>query len=64
MIDDSVSMVFRDGTKMSGRDSGHQIQAVRDQFGAVTSRVDAVVFLRSTDKEEDWVCVWGVKSHR
>jgi hypothetical protein len=32
-------------------------------FSALVSRVDAVMSLKSTDKNEDWVGVWGTEIH-
>jgi hypothetical protein len=32
-------------------------------FSAVSSRVDAVFPTKSTDKGENWVCVWGMETH-
>lgn len=58
---DSVHLYFADGTNLHGvRDSIiAAAQAVRSTYKSVTSRVDAVVPLKSTDKNEQWVCIWG-----
>ena len=58
---DTVELYFSDGTNFKGpRDSALAAgQSFRNMFTAVTSRVDAVVPLKSTDKNENWVCVWG-----
>ena len=58
---DSVTMQFHDGFIMhASRDS---ITAVgkkqRGKFARVTSSIDACVALRSIDKDEEWVCIWG-----
>jgi hypothetical protein len=61
---DSVEMHFWDGEMMkSVKDSIIAAgQKIRDNFSAVTSRVDAVTALKSTDKNENWVCVWGMET--
>lgn len=58
---DTVELYFSDGTMFKGsRDSAVATgQNVRNMFSAVTSRVDAVVPLKSTDKNQNWVCIWG-----
>lgn len=57
---DSVTMIFSSGDIMMGkRDSIiAQGKAFRNSLGTVSSQVHAVVPLRSTDKNEDWVLVW------
>jgi len=57
---DSVTLVLGSGEMMAGkRDSIiAQSKAYRNQFTNVTSQVHAVVPLKSTDKNEDWVLVW------
>lgn len=58
---DSVHLYFADGTAMHGpRDSiVASAQAFRNSYKSVTSHVDAVVPLKSADKNEQWVCIWG-----
>jgi hypothetical protein len=60
---DTVDMVLAGGTRMhASRDSMiASVQHYRDIFAAVTSRVDAVLATKSTDKNEDWVSVWGTE---
>jgi len=62
---DSVELHFSDGGMMRG--VGDSViaagQQFRDNYSAVTSRVDAVTSLKSTDKNEDWVCVWGMETN-
>ena len=62
---DSVEMIFTDGSRMHAtRDSIiASTNGYRSQFSSVKSTVDAVVPLRSTDKNEDWVTVWGKEIH-
>jgi hypothetical protein len=58
---DSVEMYFADGNKMhSSRDSVlAAAQSFRNMYTKVTSTVDAFTALKSTDKDENWVCIWG-----
>ncbi len=62
---DSMSMNFADGMVMNGtRDSILASgQAYRNSFKSVSSRVAAIVPLKSTDKNENWVCIWGTETH-
>ena len=58
---DSLEMHFADGSEMKGsRDSIIAAsQRYRDMFSHVESSVSAVIPLKSTDKNENWVTVWG-----
>ncbi|GEM_PF-205160 len=58
---DSVEMHLADGSMVKGpKDSVLASgQHYRDMFSKVVSTVTAVVPLKSTDKKEDWVTVWG-----
>jgi hypothetical protein len=62
---DTVDLHFADGTILHGaRDSVMAaVQAFRDTYKSVTSQVHAVTPLKSNDKDEDWVCVWGKEIH-
>ena len=57
---DSVSMMFSGGDVMMGkRDSiVAASKTFRNTLGTVSTQVHAVVPLKSTDKNEDWVLVW------
>ncbi len=57
---DSLFMMFSSGDLMTGkRDSLIELSKVfRNTLGTVNTQVHAVVPLRSTDKNEDWVLVW------
>jgi hypothetical protein len=57
---DSVFMVFSSGEVMSGKKDSiiAASKSFRNTMGTVSSRVHAVVPLRSKDKNEDWVLVW------
>lgn len=63
MFADSVEMYFRDGTSMHNvKDSVvGGAQEFRNTFSSVQSRVSAFFPVRATDKNEDWVCVWGTE---
>lgn len=62
---DSVQMFLSDGSMMHNvRDSIiAAVNAYRNMFSAVNSQVDAIIPVRSTDKGENWVCVWGKEVH-
>ena len=62
---DSVEFNFWDGTKMhTTRDSAvAAAQNMRNSYASVTSRVDAFIPLKSTDKDESWVTIWGMETH-
>lgn len=57
---DSVTMYFGDGTMMKGPfDSiNAQTKEFRNSLGTVTTAVHAVLPLKSTDKNENWVVAW------
>jgi hypothetical protein len=60
---DSVSFYFSDGSEMKGkRDSTTaSAQVYRNMFSAVKSTVHAIFPIKSADKNEDWVCIWGTE---
>ena len=62
---DSVTFSFADGTSFSGtRDSAIAMgQKYRDMYSAVSSNVDAWIPLKTTDKNENWVAIWGWERH-
>jgi len=57
---DSVFLMFSSGDIMTGkRESIVELsKSFRNTLGTVNTKVHAVVPLRSTDKNEDWVLVW------
>jgi len=61
MFADSVEMHFSDGSSMhSTRDSVvAEAQKVRSTFASAVSSVDAVMALKSVDKNEHWALIWG-----
>jgi len=64
MFSDTIHLYTMDGSVMAGgKDSviaGGQ--AYRNMFSAVNSEVHAIVPLKSTDKNEDWVAIWGLEN--
>jgi hypothetical protein len=60
---DTAVMYFPDGTMAKGKDS---IMAGAKQFrssmSSVTSTLDAWVPLKSVDRNENWVAVWGTET--
>jgi hypothetical protein len=62
---DSVNFYFWDGTHMNTtRDSAiAAAQQMRNSYASVISRVDAFIPLKSTDKNENWVTIWGMETH-
>jgi hypothetical protein len=60
---DSVSMFFANGAPYIGTSKGAMEMATsyRSQFSSVRSVVNAFVPLKSVDKKENWVCVWGTE---
>ena len=61
---DSIEMYFADGfTLHASRDSVIAVaQKHRNTFTKVADRVDAVTAVKSTDKNENWVLIWGMET--
>jgi hypothetical protein len=61
MFADSVELHLADGSMMhSVRDSViAQAQAFRNTLASSVSSVDAVMAVKSTDKNENWTLIWG-----
>ncbi len=61
---DSVQVILSSGARMhSSRDSViANVQKYRSSLTAAVDRVDAVMAVRSTDKNEDWVLIWGMET--
>ena len=61
---DSITAILSSGAHMhSSRDSVlATIQKYRNSLAAAVDRVDAVMAVRSTDKNEDWVLIWGMET--
>ena len=58
---DSLSLFLADGTSMVGPTDTllKNMQAYRSSFKGMEVAVDAIFATTSTDKDEDWVAVWG-----
>jgi hypothetical protein len=58
-------MYFWDGSRMhASRDSViAAAQSMRNGYASVTSRIDAFTPLKSVDKNENWVAIWGMETH-
>jgi hypothetical protein len=58
---DSMSMNFADGSMMhSSRDSAlAAAQKMRNNLASAVSSVDAIMAVKSTDKNENWAIIWG-----
>ena len=61
MIADSMTLYFADGSMMhSSRDSAIAgAQKFRNSFATSVSSVDAIMAVKSTDKNEHWALIWG-----
>ncbi len=60
---DSVSLFLADGSSMSGPTDTimKNMQAYRSSFKSMEVSIDAIFAVKSTDKDENWVAVWGVE---
>jgi len=61
MIADTIEVHFPDGGMMRGsRDSIiKSVQAHRNSFTSAVDKVHAIMAVKSTDKNEHWVLIWG-----
>lgn len=59
---DSLALFFSDGSSMAGNTDTVMkgVQAYRSSMKQMNSKADAAFAVRSTDKNENWVAVWGV----
>jgi hypothetical protein len=60
---DTVAFFMADGTSMSGATDSliKNMQGYRSSFKGMETSVDAIFATKSTDKDENWVTVWGVE---
>lgn len=59
---DTIGMDFPGMGFKGSRDSMVAMtKGYRSSLGTVSSNVDAVMSVRSTDKNEDWVLIWGIE---
>ena len=58
---DTLTFYFSDGSMMHAtRDSALAMaQKIRDSQASITSTLDAVMSVKSTDKNENWALLWG-----
>ena len=58
---DSVSFFLSDGSSMSGPTDSllKNMQAYRSSFKGMEVTVEAIFGTKSTDKDDNWVAVWG-----
>ena len=57
---DTVAMYMADGMAIKGLDSlMNKMKAYRGGFASAKSSVDVWMSLRSIDKNENWVAIWG-----
>ena len=61
---DTVTMIFPEISMHASRDSVIAgAKSARNAYTTVISKVDVVMSVRSTDKNGDWVVVWGDETH-
>ena len=61
---DTITILFSGMTMHGSRDSVlASTKAYRNMYTTVTSTVDAIMAAKSTDKNEDWILVWGTEVH-
>lgn len=62
MFADTVAMYTADGTMLKGKDLNlAEAKKYRSQFTTVKSTIQAIISLKSTDRNEDWVAIWGIE---
>jgi len=63
MIADSMEMIMGNGAVIhASRDSATaMVQASRSALKSAVDRVDAVIALKSVDKNEHWALIWGTE---
>ncbi|ANE51593.1 hypothetical protein SY85_14885 [Flavisolibacter tropicus] len=63
MLADTVMFQAPNGMVIRGKDSVlNSVKQFRGQFSSVKSTVDAWVPMHSTDRNEDWVLIWGTEN--
>lgn len=59
---DTMVMYSPDGTMTKGKELNlAEAKKYRGQFTTVKSTIHAIISLKSTDRNEDWVAVWGME---
>ena len=60
---DSLVIELPDGSRFVGKEAAMKsIKEYRSGFNKVESTVDAWISTKSVDKNEEWVCIWGVET--
>jgi hypothetical protein len=60
MFADTLTMYHPDGSMMKGKDQNlAEGKKFRSQFASVKSTIQAYMSLKSIDKNENWVAIWG-----
>lgn len=60
---DTVTIDLPNGTRLTGKDAAMKaVTEYRSTQGKVESTVDAWIATKSVDKNEEWVCIWGVET--
>ena len=63
-IADTAVMFFADGSMANGKDSLLMgVKKYRGSLSNVSSTLDAWVPLKSVDRNENWVALWGTETH-
>jgi hypothetical protein len=60
---DTIAFFMADGSSMTGQTDSIMkgMQQYRSSFKSMGVTVDAVFAVKSTDKDENWVTIWGVE---
>lgn len=60
---DSVEFYTADGSKIAGSldSTFNTMQTYRNSFSKIGTAIHAIFPVKSTDKNENWVCVWGTE---
>lgn len=62
MFADTVTMYGADGTMLKGKEQNlAEAKKYRGQFTTVKSTIHAFISLKSTDRNENWVAIWGTE---
>jgi ketosteroid isomerase-like protein len=61
---DTISVFLSDGTVIKGRDSSMAgAKRYRGSLASAKSTITSIVPLRSADRNEDWVAIWGTETN-
>lgn len=64
LLSDTVSMILSDGTLVKGK--ANALAGVKEFRGSIKNlkvTVDAWMSLKSLDKDENWVAIWGTEEY-